>query len=435
VHRIAVGIDTLSLMINRDTYDVIIAGGGPAGSSAAIQLAGDGARVLLVEEKKFPRPKLCGEFISPECLTHFKRLGVFERMTSAGGAALSETVFYSGRGRSVPVPSEWFGTGSTALGLSRSEMDHVLLQRARDVGVVVAEQTHASGLIQERGFVRGIRVKNDTGFDDYRSLITIDATGRVRSLTRHASEMDSRSGLRVRQRSKITKRPFVAFKTHLENTGAAGGACEIYFYRGGYGGLSGIEGGISNLCFIVSADEVRRHGSDPEIVMREVLMKNARARDTLRNASATAPWLSVALDTFGSRTPAPAAGLISIGDAAAFIDPFTGSGMLMALESGQIAARAIVRHLPQLRLADRKAVPAFAKLAQDYQTEYSSTFNSRLRCSALLRRAAFVPFLAEAAILIFGPSARLRRRLARATRLSGTILPEPPKVVGGSAAK
>ncbi len=422
-------------MNSPNTYDVIIAGGGPAGSTAATQLACDGARVLLVEEKKFPRAKLCGEFISPECLMHFKRLGVFERMTSAGGAALSETVFYSGRGRSVSVPSEWFGAGSTALGLSRSEMDHVLLQRAKEVGVVVMEQTHASGLIQEGGFVRGIRVKNDAGVEEYRSLLTIDATGRVRGLARHVFEMDGGSGQRMRQRPKMTKRPFVAFKTHLENTGADVGACEIYFYRGGYGGLSGVEGGVRNLCFIVSADEVRRHGSDPEIVMREVLMKNARANVTLRNARATTPWLSVALDTFGTRTPAPGSGLISIGDAAAFIDPFTGSGMLMALESGQIAARAIVRHLPQLRLTDREAVLAFAKLAQDYKKNYSRVFSSRLRCSAFLRRAAFVPLLAEMAILIFGPSARLRRRLARATRPDGTILPECPKVAGESNTK
>jgi len=62
-------------------YDVIIAGGGPAGASAAIHLATGGARVLLVEQKKFPRAKLCGEFISPECTPHFERLGVADQMS------------------------------------------------------------------------------------------------------------------------------------------------------------------------------------------------------------------------------------------------------------------------------------------------------------------------------------------------------------------
>ena len=62
-----------------NNYDVIIAGGGPAGSSAAINLALRGARVLLVEQKKFPRAKLCGEFISPECADLFARLGVADQ--------------------------------------------------------------------------------------------------------------------------------------------------------------------------------------------------------------------------------------------------------------------------------------------------------------------------------------------------------------------
>ncbi|MCM3871282.1 MAG: FAD-dependent monooxygenase, partial [Pyrinomonadaceae bacterium] len=91
-----------------DTYDVAIAGAGPAGTSAAIHLATQGARVLLVEQKRFPRAKLCGEFISPECLQHFERLRVSDQMISAGPATLTQTVFYSRKGRSINVPSEWF---------------------------------------------------------------------------------------------------------------------------------------------------------------------------------------------------------------------------------------------------------------------------------------------------------------------------------------
>ncbi len=54
--------------LDDNVYDVVIVGGGPAGASTAIHLAAHGARVLLAEQKKFPRPKLCGEFISPECV-------------------------------------------------------------------------------------------------------------------------------------------------------------------------------------------------------------------------------------------------------------------------------------------------------------------------------------------------------------------------------
>lgn len=399
-------------MTTPDIYDVIIAGGGPAGASAAIQLALNDARVLLVEEKIFPRPKLCGEFISPECLAHFHRLGVLDQMTSAGGTAISETVFYSRRGHRVAVPSEWFGAGTTALGLSRSEMDQRLLDRAKGAGVVVIEKAHASGLITEDGIVSGISVKADGAVNEYRSRVTIDATGRGRSLARH---LDSRADEGGQKRAK-TKPPFVAFKAHLENSRVADGACEIYFYPGGYGGLSGVEGGVSNLCFIVSADDVRRYCSDPEVVMREVVMKNARAKHTLAAAKPSTQWLSVSLESFGRRTLTPASGFLTIGDAAAFIDPFTGSGMLLALESGQLAAEIVSRHLPGLRQAGRSESSTRKALAADYQTEYARRFSARLRFSSLLRRAAFVPRLAEGAMLLFGANARLRRRLARATR-------------------
>lgn len=399
-------------MPSSNLFDVAIAGAGPAGTSAAIQLAMDGARVLLVEEKRFPRPKLCGEFISPECVAHFQRLKVSEEMLSAGGTSLTQTVFYSRRGHSVDVPSEWFKSGTNALGLSRSEMDHKLLERAKSAGVLVMEGSHAAGLMRERGQVRGIRVKaahvnGHSGGDEYRALVSIDATGRNRSLARHVEQTP---GLRKRQRPRL-----VAFKAHFENAEVAVGACEIYFYKGGYGGLSGVEGGVSNLCFIVSADDVRHYSSDPEIVLREVVMKNVRAAETLNTARARTPWLSVSLEGFGKRALAPADGLLTIGDAAAFIDPFTGSGMLMALESGQVAAAAVARHLPSLREGG-----LFESLTNQYRAEYETRFNSRLRVSGLLRRAAFVPGLAESAILLCSTSSRLRRKLARATRHSTT---------------
>jgi flavin-dependent dehydrogenase len=388
-----------------NTFDVAIAGAGPAGTSAAIDLAKHGARVLLIEAKKFPRAKLCGEFISPECLTHFKRLGVMDRMNAAAGASLSETVFYSRRGRCVAVPSEWFKSGTKALGLSRREMDHKLLERAKEVGVEVLEGTHASRLILNEKSVQGIRAQAGAQAEDYRALITIDATGRLRVLAR---QLDPPRAL---QRKNTN--PMVAFKAHLENTRVADGACEIYFYKGGYGGLSGVEGGVSNLCFIVAAGDVRRCGSDPELVLNEIVMQNPRAAHTLAAARATTPWLSVALESFGRRKLVPANGLLSVGDAAAFIDPFTGSGMLMALESGQAAAEIIIRHLPLLRQQT-----SFESMAKDYRTEHRRRFQSRLRLAGLLRRAAFVPHLDEAAILFFGTSSRLRRTLARATRHS-----------------
>jgi flavin-dependent dehydrogenase len=395
-------------------FDSIIVGGGPAGASAAIHLARAGARVLLAERQKFPRAKLCGEFISPECLEHFGRLGVLGAMEAAGGAGVSETVFYAPSGRGLSVPSAWFGAGGRALGLSRAEMDARLLARARAAGVEVLEEASIAGVLVEGGVVRGARLKvAGEGERVCRSSVTIDATGRRREASRRAARESGRAP------SARTRAPLVAFKAHLEGARGAEGACEIYFYPGGYGGLSPVEGGLSNLCFIARAADARARGGDADRVVREVLSRNRRAARALAGARARGGWLAVSLESFGRHDPAPCAGLLAAGDAAAFIDPFTGSGMLMALESGELAARSIARHLPSLRRDDRAA---FDALARDYETAYAAHFNARLRLCGLLRRAAFAPApLAEAAVRALSLSTRARRRLAQATRRSPSV--------------
>lgn len=385
-------------------YEIIIAGAGPAGTSAAIHLATRGARVLLVEQKKFPRAKLCGEFISPECLKHFEQLGLADRMMSAGGEYLTQTVFYSRAGRSVNVPSRWLDNQNGALGLSRAEMDHRLLERARTAGVDVLEETQASGLIAEGKRVRGVRLKREEVVSQATASVVIDATGRGRSLVRRLEGLE-------KNRRRRRRAPLVAFKAHFEGAQPAAGTCEIYFYPGGYGGLSSIENGLSNLCFIASAKDVRACQADPEKVMKQVVAKNSRAAYSLADARVRGDWLAVTLESFGRQQPAPADGLLMIGDAAAFIDPFTGSGMLMALEGGELAASVILRHLPGLRKG-----AAFDLLAREYHALYQQQFGSRLQICAMLRRAAFVPRFADAAIRLFSTSERLRRALAQATR-------------------
>jgi len=388
-------------MNGQSNYDVIIAGGGPAGASAAIHLAMRGARVLLVEQKKFPRPKLCGEFISPECAIHFETLGVAEQMFAAGPSALTETVFYSRSGASAVVPSSWFGSSGVALGLSRAEMDERLLRRAAGAGAHVIENASVSNLAVEDGCVRGVTVKQGTIETGYCAKTIVDATGRSRALTRHLTS-----------RATNSKRPpMIAFKAHFENTGVEPGACEIYFYRGGYGGLSTIEQGLSNLCFIASARDVRARGADADRVMQEVVCQNRRARLTLEPARLHSNWLAVSLEGFGRYDVAPGKGLLAVGDAAAFIDPFTGSGMLMALESGELAAAEIMKFL-----AGSHEVQSLDHLREHYSAAYQQRFDSRLKFCSLMRKAAFLPGVAEIAVRFFRLSDQLRRRTARATR-------------------
>lgn len=386
-------------------FDVVIAGAGPAGSSLAIRLSMKGLRVALVEQKRFPRHKLCGEFISPECLSHFRELGVLDQL-GATGVELKRTVFYTRRSTSVAVPSEWFGQGANALGLSRAKMDHALLERALELGVAVFEEHNVTRLCYESNAVSGL-IASDGNGDKVEIIapLTVDATGRSRVLSRSVEKSQGRT-----MRSKAD---FVAFKTHLTGVNIPSGDCEIYAYRGGYGGCSGIENGRHNLCFIVSARLAKQHSGDGESIMQNVLFTNQRAKDALKNAKVAEPWLAVAIESYGRFNLAPAEGLIAVGDAAAFIDPFTGSGILLALECSRIAAAAIAANKKQ----------NFANLADAYSERHRQSFDRRLRVSSLLRNMAFVPFFAESTIRLLSLSTSLTHRIACSTRQSTRNLP------------
>lgn len=387
----------------RTSYDVAIVGGGPAGSSLAIRLASAGLNVLVAEQKRFPREKLCGEFISPECLSHFSELGILPSLLSRS-SRFGETVFYARSGRSVSVDSEWFGGADTvAVGLSRAEMDDLLLKRARQVGVFVCEETAAVGVLTEDERVTGVKLKIPGGDEvQVAARLVVDATGRSRSIARYADRRDT-----PRERAR-----HVAFKTHLRGAAVAPGACEIYSYRGGYGGCNGIEDGLFNVCFIVAAADARSLASDPDRVLREVVAGNPRAREAFRSAEAVKPWLAVPIQRFGRGLLTPRDGLVTVGDSAAFIDPFTGSGILLALQSADILSAVIAGMWHR----------DVREIASEYQLRYSAAFDRRLWWSSMLRTAAFSPLAAEVIIAALGVSTSVRRGIARSTRSSRAVL-------------
>lgn len=380
---------------------ILIAGAGPAGTSLAIRLATQGFRAVLVEREKFPRQKLCGEFISPECLKHFQALGVLDQMTGSGSEWISETVFYAMNGKSVGVPSYWFaGNSQNALGLSRAEMDFRLLEKAKNVGVEVLEETQVSGLLFEKLKIRGVKVRKENKESaEIQADYFVDATGRSAVLSNFAEKKQKPSKTNKGQRAKL-----VGFKTHLENVNLQKGFCEIYFFGGGYGGLNFVEDNKANHCFLIRAEVVKAFGGDVDAIVDKVILKNSRAAETMRNAKKVFDWLAVSVDGFGRKNLNPAENLISIGDAGAFIDPFTGSGMLMALESSEILAEILAKNF------------SFQEIAEKYQLMHREKFQNRLRVCSIMRRMAFMPSLANMAISFLSFGKKPRKLLARATR-------------------
>lgn len=378
---------------------ILIAGAGPAGSSLAIRLRALGLPVVLIERYKFPRQKLCGEFISPECLAHFAELGVRDEMLAAGGDRVFETRFFEHGGRSVNVPTGWFGAGDFALSLSRARMDEILLNAARRSGADVFEETSVTGLIIENDNVRGVRIKSANGTTrEIRSSITIDATGRARVLTKLA---DKHSGTISEQKPQ-----FVGFKAHLSGVHLPSGVCEIYAFEGGYAGLSNVEGGEANLCFLARSSLLT--DGDADSIVEDLRHQNVRGRDTLSDAEKVHDWLAVSVPAFGFEKQPVISGLYTVGDSAAFIDPFTGSGMLMAVESAELLAQCI-----------EKTGVDNVKLTSMYAAAHRERFRRRLRLSGLLRQVAYRTSLGSAAVRLLSLSDRLPSAIARRTRRAG----------------
>jgi flavin-dependent dehydrogenase len=391
---------------------IVIVGAGPAGASLAIRLAQENYRVCLIERERFPRPKLCGEFISPECFEHFRVLGVLDEMFRAGGERIAETIFYAANGKSVGIPNKWFDENeSGALGLSRAQMDLRLLQRAKSLGVEVWEETSTIGLLNESNKICGlkIRTKNGDAKEVFADLI-IDATGRARVLGKLSEKESSRQSalekgwLKIQNQQFKTQNRFVGFKAHLERVNFEKGVCEIYFFKNGYGGLSRVEDGLANFCFLVKAETVKEFSSDADKIIKKIIFQNQRPAETLKTARPVHDWLAVSVDGFGLRDLNPAANIFAVGDAGAFIDPFTGSGMLMALESAEILARAIIENSPAQAIAAK------------YKQEHARKFRRRLFICSLMRRAAFAPTVAKTLITALSVARFPRKLLAQTTR-------------------
>ena len=378
--------------------DVAIAGGGPAGSSLAIRLARAGLDVILIEKETFPRGKLCGEFISPECLEYFDELGILPSMRLAGGIDVRRTVFYSRGGRPLEIPSDWFGTKhSMAMGLTRAEMDFHLLSEAKRAGAETLQNTKVIRLAKTADAVTGIVTKaaDSTEFTISARLL-VDATGRQQALGRMLGE-------------RPPKATSVAFKAHVAGSLVPADNCEIYSYTGGYGGCSPVENGLHNLCFITNAADAKQASGDPEKVFRNKVLANRRAAEVLDSCQIAGPWHAVPITRYGRTKLVLADGVISVGDAAAFIDPFTGSGILLALQSAKVAASAIVEGLFARR-------DGFAAFAADYERRYAASLAARMRVSSAILNITRRSWVADAVIFALSQSSILRRQLARATR-------------------
>jgi flavin-dependent dehydrogenase len=358
-------------------YDAVVIGAGPAGSAAATLLATAGRRVLLVEKDRFPRSKVCGEFLSAQALPLFERLGVARQIEACGPEEIRAGRLELRGGSSVA-----FRLNKPALGLSRYRLDYLLAAHAQVAGAQVWFGTRVLSASPQNGGFR-IQCAPEAHESEVRAAAVIGAWGRWDALDRNLG----RSFLGDRAR-------YFGWSRDYENDPALAGEVRLYAFRGGYCGLSRVEGGTVNLAGVVSASCHKRLGSSWDAVMVHARRENSALNSDLSTLSPGPIGFLGTGPVFFTRKPCVERGILMAGDAAGFLDPFSGQGQTMALASGMLAAETIERALGG-------EIPLEA-LPGEYARAWRLRFARRFGWSAVFRSLMLNPVLASAAAWLGG---------------------------------
>ena len=305
-------------------WDVVVAGGGPAGSTAARALALRGASVLLLDRGELPRWKVCGACLSPGAQDALAAAGLGGLPCALGAVPLDRlTLAAAGRSASLPL------AGTVAL--SRAALDRALADAAASAGACVRVGATAS-LGTATGSQRVVVVRWRGRAERHTARVVVDATGLGGGLG-GATGVAERQPYRVAPGSRI-------------GLGAVFDAGQVALPRGelrmvagahGYVGMVRVEDGRVNVAAAVEPDAVRRRG--PGEAVAEILAESGLEA---LPASPALGWRGTPTLT---RRPTELGGarLLRLGDAAGYVEPFTGEGICWALDSALVAAELAAR--------------------------------------------------------------------------------------------
>jgi len=333
--------------------DVLVIGGGPAGSAAAVTLARAGAHVRVIDRAVFPRHKLCGDTLNPGALSILDRLGIGDDVRACALPITGMTVTGPGAEVSADYPD-----GLRGMSVTRRCLDQLLLNAAADAGASVETGVGISEPVIDNDRVVGVRLATRGG-DVLRAPIVIAADGR-----------GSRLAGRVNLSSYASTPRRWAFGAYFANVTRMSARGEMHIRRGAYIGVAPLPGGLTNVSVVldnVLAGRVQKDApygkTDQQTIVRRALSADAVLRDRFAAATQLSPVTVLGPLAVNARA-AGCPGLLLAGDAAGFVDPMTGDGLRFALRGGELAAHAALDELASGR-------PGYARLAALRRREFS----------------------------------------------------------------
>lgn len=313
--------------------EAIVVGGGPAGSAVATLLAEAGHRVLLLDRARFPRHKACSEYVNPGGVQVLTELGLLDDVFQAGAHRVEAMIVHAPAGRRFSVNFAKAEPGRIALGLSRYRLDHLLLERAKAAGVTVCERAHVREVIRENGQVVGVAASISGTRELIRASLVVGADGHHSTVTRGL-------GLDVPLRWP-RKTGLIAHYRGVTGLGQFG---ELHVVSGAYAGLAPLEDGLTNVALVASVGAVAARAGSIEDFFADTLHSILEVARKLDGAERVGGIRGVgSMARRARRTIGD--GYLLVGDAASFLDPFTGDGIYEALRGATLAAPVVSRAL------------------------------------------------------------------------------------------
>ncbi len=367
--------------------DALIVGAGPAGSAAAATLAAAGRRAIVLEKDRFPRAKVCGEFLSGRARPDLRRLGVLADI-EAGAEHIERGFLHLPRGRSVA-----FELPAAGLGVSRSRLDTLLARRAAALGAEVRYGARVTSIDRGTGSEFRVRFLSDGSEHTLEARCVIGAWGRWDALDR-----------RLKRRFLAGGSRFFGWSRDFAGGERLAGHVHLFLFPGGYCGLSRVENGVTNLAGVISERTRRRLGSGWDVVVAHARRSSAALDAAMANLrEGPGGFLGIGPVFFTVKPPVENR-MLMVGDAAGVIDPFSGEGQAGALGSGILAAEILIRGLDgRISMND---------VARVYTRAWRERFSRPFGWGSVFRRFMLQPSAAAVAARMAG-SPLLRFAIAR----------------------